>query len=350
MSLLENDPEAFIGQVVSRGWNLDTEYLLRSLYPEITDENLEEIFGVSVSGAEYRNLTLEQQLTKQRWEAVETPQWTKAVTAGVGDVIASSAGVLGWLGADDLYKGYSQWAQTLQAAAPPYELGDFDWGDLLHVEYWTETVARAVPFTLSLVPVMMGGWMVGGTVAAVSGLGRIGTYLLTSFGSGALSRVAESAMEAGDTFNQAIAQGMSKADADKAARDTFGNNMTMAGWDAMEIAIALAPTPKFLPGNLIKNGLVRTATIGGKMIIVGLSEGGEEIYQDIIQRHALGQEWHWDAQSKEVFAIGVTFGIGMGLGGDIVSQVMNRTKENLIYPRPSKIRRDNRRKERPGYI
>ena len=66
------------------------------------------------------------------------------------------------------------------------------------------------------------------------------------------------------------------------------------------------------------------------MIIIGLSEGGEEIYQDLILRHARGEEWEWDAISKEVFAIGFVMGAGMGLAGTILAVAAGSLMGNMI--------------------
>ncbi|KKK56346.1 hypothetical protein LCGC14_3065450, partial [marine sediment metagenome] len=109
----------------------------------------------------------------------------------------------------------------------------------------------------------------------------------------------------------------------------FRNNMTLAGADAFQIAIALAPTPKWVPAALVNSGLVRTARISGKIVIVGLSEGGEEVYQDLIQRRARGEEFQFDPVSKEVFALGFIMGGGMGLGGDIVSSIVTRSRDKM---------------------
>jgi len=207
-----------------------------------------------------------------------------------------------------------------------------DWSNWQDPMHWA-TVAlkyeRALPFTLSLLPLMLGGWVVGGAAASVLGLGRIFTYLLQAFTSGVLSRAGESALEAGDSYTQAIAEGHTPEEANAIFDQVFRENMLLAGADAFEIAIALAPTPHWVPSRLVQLGLVRTVMMGGRMVIVGLSEGGEEVYQDIIQRRAAGEEIHWDPVMQECFAIGYGMGVFMGLGGDIIVNFTNRVQDNL---------------------
>ncbi len=254
---------------------------------------------------------------------------TASFAAGVGDVLDTAGGVARWLGYEDSGKPLSEIGTALQVAAPPNTSGEFEVSDLGNPDFYTTKVARTVPFALSLIPLALGGYVGGGAIATAFGLGRIGATITGSLAGGALSRTAESAFEAGGQYDDAIARGKTEKEAQDEAEEVFRKNMLLVGADAWEIGIALAPTPKWVPGSLIKSGLVRTARIGSKMVIVGLSEGGEEVYQDMVSRHARGEEWKLDPISKEVFAIGAIMGMGMGFGGDIISGTVNRAKENL---------------------
>jgi hypothetical protein len=263
---------------------------------------------------------------------------------GISDVVSSVAGAAGWLGMEDVAADVADARATMDlrflAEMPLSIHKDFEWSDLLDVGFYATKVTRAMPFALSLIPLAVGGFTLGAAGATALGLGRLGTWLVGTFAGTALSRPAESLMEAGEAWNYAIATGLTPEEADEAARSVFTQNLSLAGLDAVEIGIAFAPTPSWVPLRLVELGLVRTMRIAGKVIIVGLSEGGEEIYQDIIQRRARGEEWHWDAMSKEVFAIGAIMGMGMGLGGDILTSFTERVETNL--PPPQRQKYDDR--------
>ncbi|KKK93696.1 hypothetical protein LCGC14_2690300, partial [marine sediment metagenome] len=243
---------------------------------------------------------------------------------GIGDILSVSSGVALRFGYEDAASQLSETASQLQRNAVPKESFDFEAGDLMNPEFWESLAlsgARAAPFALSFVPLAIGGYSAGAGLAAVVGLGKIWTAIVAGTVSGVLSRPMESAMEAGGSYNDAIARGKTEEEARAEFDQVFRENMLLLGADAFEITIALAPTPKWVPKALVKGGLARTARIGGKVVIVGLAEGGEEVYQDLIQRHARGEEFQLDPISKEVFAIGFVMGAGMGLGGDVISGI-----------------------------
>ncbi|GAH49624.1 unnamed protein product, partial [marine sediment metagenome] len=245
------------------------------------------------------------------------------------DIISTSGGTARWLGYEDVGSVLSSIGAPLQRVAPPPTSGEFEITDLADPEFYATTITRAIPFCLSLAPMSIGGFYGGMAAATAAGVGRIGSWIIGGLAGAALSRPAESALEAGGAYDDAIARGKPEAEARKEADEVFRNNMVLAGADAFEIAIALAPTPKWVPTSLIKGGLVRTAMVGGKMVIVGLSEGGEELYQDMIARRARGEEWQLDPIAKEVFAIGLIMGMGMGLGGDVISSIVSKSKGDM---------------------
>lgn len=263
-------------------------------------------------------------------EKETAPKWVKAFASGVGDVISGVAGAARWLGYEDVGEGLAKEAERFHREYTyPDTLGEFEFADLLNPEFYATKIVRTVPFALSLAPLAMGGFYAGAGIAGAAGLGTIWTTVIGGLAGAALSRPVESAMEAGSQYDDAIARGKTEAEAKKEADEVFKKNMTLAGADAWEIAIALAPTPKWVPTALVKGGMVRTVKIGGKMVIVGLSEGGEEVYQDMIQRRARGEEWQLDPIAKEVFALGAVMGLGMGLGGDVISSIVSRSKGKM---------------------
>ncbi|KKL87308.1 hypothetical protein LCGC14_1936000, partial [marine sediment metagenome] len=248
---------------------------------------------------------------------------------GIGDVLSVSSGVALRLGYDDVASKLSTTASRLQRNAVPTTSADFQVSDLLNPEFYATKIVRTIPFALSLAPLAIGGFYAGAGLAASFGLGTIWTAITGGLTSAVLTRPLESALEAGGSYNDAIARGKTEEEARAEFDEVFRNNLTLVGADAFEIAIALAPTPKWVPNALLKDGLVRIARIGSKVIIVGLSEGGEEVYQDMIQRRARGEDWKLDPVSKEVFALGMIMGMGMGLGGSVITNIVNTSKENM---------------------
>ncbi|MFC1924253.1 hypothetical protein ACFLXA_02685, partial [Chloroflexota bacterium] len=140
-----------------------------------------------------------------------------------------------------------------------------------------------------------------GKIAGVTGLtavrgaatiGKFGTYLLKATGMATVSRGLESWMEAGGTYEQALAMGWSKKEASDAAWKVFNENIKLIGLDAAQFLTAMLNFVK-LPGaipRLLEKGIVRYSLkgIGGLGVIV--TEGGEEYYQHIRQSQVLGED------------------------------------------------------------
>lgn len=313
----------FVDTIRAEGRTWQTEALLRQL--GATEDEINEFFPTPAWD--------EAKWWAERYAGMSLPEraWNQFL-AGIGDVFITSGGVARRFDYEDVGATLSAMGSDLQRYAPPSEGKEFEFMDLLNPEFYAEKITRAIPFALSLAPLAIGGFYAGAAIAGAAGLGAIGSMIVGGFTGAALSRPLESALEAGAQFDDAIARGKTRKEAEEEFDRVFRDNMTLAGADAFEIMIALAPTPKWVPMALVKSNLVRTIRIGGKMVIVGLSEGGEEIYQDLIQRRARGEEWQWDPISKEVFAIGLIMGMGMGLGGDVVQSIINRSKDKMSPP------------------
>src|SRR3990167_9359509 len=319
---VESDPDEFIKQLQVGGWTREKENLLRLMWTP--DEEISRLLPPWWTLDYWKNAFFQPYGGKDI-----KGKLAASFIAGVGDVIKTTGGVARWLGFEQAGSILSTIGSTLGQVAPPDTTGEFAVSDLLNPDWYATKVVRTIPFALSLLPLALGGFASGSAVATAVGVGRIGSLIIGGFASAGLSRPLESAYEAGGIYDDAIARGKTEAEAKKEADEVFRNNMTLAGADAFEIAIALAPTPKWVPISLVKAGLVRTARISGKMVIVGLSEGGEELYQDMITRHAAGEEWQLDPMSKEVFAIGMVMGVGGGLGGDVMSGVVDKAQSKM---------------------
>ena len=137
-------------------------------------------------------------------------------------------------------------------------------------------------------------------------------------------------MEAGAAYDRAKSMGASDEEAETIANEVFVNNLKLAGLDAVQIAAMFAPIPGGAGASLIRRGLVTTARVGGRVVITGLTEGGEEVYQEIITRQAFGEEVKLDAEMQQIMALGISAGLTMGAGGDVLSGMINKTKDAMI--------------------
>ncbi len=350
IDLLTNNRQLFFdrlqkgGQTKAKG---DLLLLMGFTWPEINDIFKTKKLTLEIEGVrrvvtiERDNTVLDEQGREIGFYNTKTLQFEpgryklgdtwKFFTAGTGDLIATAGGATKWLGAEGIGKKLGEFGGFLQAQAPPDTLGEFKWSHLYNPRFYATTVVRTLPFTLSLVPAMVLGS--AGAAAGAVGLGiRLGAYsnvIVRSLGASAIARPMEAALEAGGTYDEALGKGMTIQEAREAADKVFLNNLKLAGVDAAQLAIAFAPSPSRILGKLASRGLVRTATVGGKLVFTGVTEGGEEAYQEIIQRMALGEKIEWDAEMKLSVSIGSMMGISMGAGGDVFIRITNRTKDAM---------------------
>lgn len=265
----------------------------------------------------------------QAWEDYQEalrPPWSKQFNAGVGDTVSAAAGVTRWMGKDGIADRLSKYSEKLQAQAPPDYMGEFEWSMMFNPRFYSTRVLRALPFTLSLAPAaIIGAYIATHIPITIPYLGAYGKLVLGSLGAAALSRPLESAFEAGITYDEVFERTGSKEEADKAASKVFLGNLALAGWDAVQFAVAFIP----LPGAAQASRFWRMAMVGGKLAIVGLTEAGEEAYQEVLQKWAKGEEIKLDAEMQQVMAIGGIFGIGLGGVGTTFNIIKGYTRENL---------------------
>jgi len=186
------------------------------------------------------------------------------------------------------------------------KLGEFDYGDLLNPDFYTQKGLRSIPTLMSLVPLAVGGGYAGAAVGTAIGFGAFGTTVMGAIGGALASRPLESAFEGADTFGEAKRMGMSDDEADKAANYVFKKNMTLVGLDATEFALAFLP--KKYGGGLV-----------GKLFISGgLEMSEEQFFQYRFQQEALGKEVDYGSpEAREAGALGALMGLGLGGTGDV---------------------------------
>jgi hypothetical protein len=265
-----------------------------------------------------------------------------AFKAGIGDVYSTAGNTMRWLGASDEFTStYIDFGERLRTAyLPPTDQSEFTWRKFADPEWWATTGARSVPFVLSLIPAAIVGAYAGAAAASgaavVIGLGAFGTTVLTTIGgaTGAalLGRPVESAFEAGAVFEEAKARGMTDAEADAAADNTFWGNMTLTGVDAAQFALAFTPLKIMGPSanaSLARRILATIFKVGG----VGVIEGVEERIQEFISIKALGDEVDFfdvnDPRLNEASALGMIFGTGLGGSGSVYTGLTKRVVNSM---------------------
>ena len=323
--LLEQNPDQFVAQIKVGGWTEGKAALLRVI-------GLDEA-GINEIIKPWWTLDYWKESFVQPYAGKDfTGQLLASFVAGIGDLVSGAGSIARRYGYDKAGATLSIIGSGLQNLSPPMLTPKYDLSDISNPDAYAVAaikLTRMLPFSLSLVPVGIAAYMGGGAIAGALGLGRIGTFLLGGLASKALTAPAESAIEAGGAYDEALAQGKSKKEAETAFNETFRNNALLLGLTDWEIALALAPTPGWVPKALVTNGLARVARVSGKTIILGLTEGGQEVSQNVITRHALGEDWKISPLDREAFVLGSVMGLGGGLGGDLVTGAVERARGEL---------------------
>lgn len=262
--------------------------------------------------------------------------------AGIGDVYTTGGYAAKWLGVpDSITETYIDFGERLRSAyIPPMDQSEFTWRKLSDPEWWATTGVRSVPFMLSLIPGAIVGAYAGAEVAGAYGLGSFGTLVLGSLGGAAVSRPIESTFEAGGVYEEALKRGMSEPEASAAADEVFWGNMKLVGMDAAQFAIAFTPLNKIGGQSAIKimrgrrlATTVKRLGLPVKFATVGISEAGEERYQETISREALGDPVDFldfsDPQLNEASVIGAIFGLGMAGSGSAWTGLKTHLVENM---------------------
>ena len=318
IEFFNDNPEHLRSALITVGQNTDTVALVEAMFPGIEQGQINDYFSLEARVVENR---AEERLgvTKGFWGDLGD-----MFVAGTGDLVAGIGSALKWLGVDGIGETVFRSGQFMQVYIAPDEFGEFRWEQLLNPKWVATRLTRLAPMLMAFAIPAIGAYGFAGSIVARLGLGTFSRAVLTGIGGAALSRPVESAIEAGSAYDAAINKGLSEVEARQAADKVFWNNMKLVGADVLQITAAFLPTPGRVFSNLVARGLVTTATVGGKLVFTGLTEGGEEVYQDILLRQALGEEIVWDAEMQEVFALGSMAGLGMGAGGHIVTLVSNK--------------------------
>jgi hypothetical protein len=305
------------------------------------DELAQELFGDNYKDAVGKIDTAFDTYWNNYGEFEGYSSFGRALLAGVGDIKSGVSGVAGWFNLDGIKESLSNEAERLQNVAPLLEDVDFTWKDATTGNFWRTiglTVSRAIPFTIATLPLQLIGVGIG---LQISNLLKISSPILRGIFGGAIggtmSGLAEATLEAGFVYNDAISSGMSDEEASSAAETAFRNNaLLLSLTNAAELFVGLKiANPRKTLNSVIARGLV-TVSKSGK---VALTEAGQEVLQEAIQKQALGQEVDWTSDDMKMCAlVGGVMGVGIGTSLDAVSNIVNRAIANLPEDKRAKVK------------
>ncbi|MED4726891.1 hypothetical protein P9597_01795 [Aneurinibacillus migulanus] len=237
-----------------------------------------------------------------------------SLRAGTGDTVKSLGNAANYLGFENAGKALKEVGEDVTKGFDTKYDKEFSASSLLDPDWYATSVSRSVPTTAGLLVAGLAGGELAGAAAGLTKLGSFGQTVVKGVSGALLGRSTESAMEAGETLEQALERGMSKEEAKKVANSTFAKNMALATTDAAQLI------------DLFSGGKISSKTLGKLTSNVGPKtnaafkiganaaiEGGEEVYQEWAQRSSLGDPFKMDSQTWEAFTIGALMGGTMGL-------------------------------------
>ena len=362
MDLGMQEPDELLRLILMRGDSEATRNLIKSLWPSASEETIEKLFTkelppsppdeeirriLEIGGVpndeiekliEQSKLELDAEGWLEQYKEID-PSLAKdfmnslpmrSISAGYGDLVSGAAGLAGWAGNEQLQENLMGLAKSFQNVAPPTQEWDASLKTLLDPRFWSTVVARALPFSVAMIPIGLLTFGTGSAALAATGMGAWKVHILAAIFGGASGAVLESSFEAGSVWNRAKDMGWTDEDANKAAQSTFTKNVfALTGTNAIELFAAFLPDPTGVLNRLVGKGLATVTRVGGKITTVALTEGGEEVVQGVIERQALGLEVKWDDEMKMQFMIGIIMGLGMGGGANVLTTIANRTAQRL---------------------
>ncbi|WP_134682579.1 LPD38 domain-containing protein [Brevibacillus migulae] len=260
--------------------------------------------------------------------------------AGLGDVLETAGNTAHYLG-DGRSQMVSGIGDSLRRGGDSLRQGyeTEQVTDMNDPRFFSTTLARSMAFPAAAAPVAIGGALGGEAIAGAAGLGALGTYVAGSLGAAIPATAFESAMEAGDTYAQARERGETLEQSRAAANEALVKNAGLVGGTNLaEFLAAFAPV----------RGFNRVAATIGKAGAGAVVEGGQEGYQDVIQRDALGEDvsynpMNWDQATWDAAKIGALIGGGMAGVGAVVDpysderiQTIQRDVVNALPPQIKK--------------
>ena len=248
-----------------------------------------------------------------------------SLRAGTGHTLELAGSAAKWQGWDELSEKLGTAGQKVKKGYETQPTKEFSWRSFFDPEFYAVNAAQSLPLALSFIPAMYAGYKVGGAAAVRAGMKPFGQALVSSLTGASFSRPLEAALAAGAAYEAALEKDMSRDDAEKVGDEVFKKHSVLLGLDAAQLAAAFAPAPFKAATKMGK------AALGaGRLGVGAATEAGEEGYQEVIQRQALGEDVAFDPQMQEAMAIGGLFGLGFGAAGvakDHIGRMQGQTPE-----------------------
>ncbi len=228
-------------------------------------------------------------------------------------------------GGNALREEARKFSQTNQV---PELLKEFELSDLADPSFYYTKGVAIIPAMLALAPSAIAGAYGGAALATAAGAGAVGTTIAGTVAAVMASRPLESAMEAASTYNSLVDQGHSPEVAGEGAAEVYAKNLSLAGMDAAQFALAFAKVPPAMRGPLasfIRRKGVRAAGFAAGAASEGFEEVVQGFFQEQAEASANGQADPellkslalTSAENRELFALG-TLGGGLFQGAGTV--------------------------------
>jgi len=355
IQIAQDNPEQFL-DIVSRDPNkADAIDLTRLLLPQYSDKELRTAFY-----GEY-----DEGFWGTAWDVL---QRGTAATASLVNSGLSWAGTMA--GIEPIQKFgqenvdfYNKWItdQGIQAGMGVGE--GIGWQLLEQVP----TQALLMAGTLGFGTVLQAPLAALGTTATKA-LGVLGTsarlssftgYVMQATGYAVANTAFEGLFEAAGTYQQAIDAGFDEQDASNRAWDVLAHNMQLTATNIPEFMAMLMPLTRYgkeLESLVAKGVVQKTVGRGLGFVLTAGTEGGEEYFQEIWQRQAMGQDikaWQIkknlsDEEVRTVVYLGMAMGGIYQTGANIIPLVQNNVLKNLKGDALTQAQKDIASKVREG--
>ena len=361
----ERAREDFLDTLQARGRTPETENILRTLIPDITDREIRDFLGLSfkerllstpddvaetliLNGVEESevskilelsklDLTSEEWLVK--WRSLDPnpsvardilySTVTRSISGAVGDMMNAIGGAEARLGSDTMADNLMGIGGTLTSFAPPMVWEGTE--SLTDPRFWVTTFPRMTTFTLTAGAMTILAYAASAVGVGALGIGAGATAIMTHLIGSGSSAAIEAALEAGGARNEAIAKGMSEVEADKVFNSVYGKNFILIfGSNLVTFGLAgVGGFGRIVPQRIVaatERGLLRPIVTTGKAFVGALSEGGQEAAQEHITAVALGERLEWnDPEVQLAFIFGAAMGGVVVGGGNIIQRITDKT-------------------------
>lgn len=342
-----SNPQSLYDLLRKGDWSAEKEILLKTLYPELDDKKIRDIFY----GEDTRS-----------WFG---KAWGN-IAGGAVEMVHGLGGAMEWTGIP-LIKELGQ--LTSESTRPDIVFKEMEWMKPAEGIGWSFMRQLPLQAVLMGASVITGGGAggllagVGGKIggAALSRLGMVGIggaraaaqlsrlgpfmhHVLWSAGYAGASRSIESLLEAGSSYEQALNAGMSKEEASDVGWEVFKRNMPLVASDLPQFMIWLFPFSKQLTSikSLVSKGLAGYVTKGLGIAGTTLIEGGEEYYQQIIQMQEMDEDVSaWavtkNLSNEEIMEVTILGAMSGGMFGTAFTVIGDTTIQKLSKKVSAKV-------------